>query len=285
MHSERSHGDDCVIILQSDEWYPRGLELGCPGRLRGADLNCKWPPSVVFIVCLNIGDNQANQSPQLERWDGSTVGLSVLGTVSWVCAPPPTSTISSLLILSCRCDCRVYRSSSTWTQLEKARQKEPLNLVHSIICSAALLSHSWEILNTLYDNQSTADRHKYHNGLKCLVRFAPNTNLSLISWLAESLEAELSAFHQEEVCVFFLKVGAYQLYLVVGVHSCCQALQMEPIGPVTECCAKCPPQHTFSSANHLWIVPPQRLAITPLLTRCLYKIQRNPSESHPVPLC
>lgn len=116
---------------------------------------------------------------------------------------PPTSTISSLLILSCWCDCRVYRSSSARTQLEKARQKAPLNLVHSIICSAALLSHSWEILNTLYDNESTADRHKYHNGLNCLVRFAPNTNLSLITWFAESLEAELLAFLQEQLCIFF----------------------------------------------------------------------------------
>lgn len=41
--------------------------------------------------------------------------------------------------------------------------------------------------------------------------------------------------------------------------------------------------HIFS-ANHLWIVPPQWSAIT-LLTPCLYKILRNPSESHPGRLC
>lgn len=72
--------------------------------------------------------------------------------------------------------CRVYRSWSTWTQLEKekVRQREPLNPAHSIICSVAVLSHSWEILNTLYDNESAGDRHKYlrqsAEGLKCLVR-------------------------------------------------------------------------------------------------------------------
>lgn len=34
--------------------------------------------------------------------------------------------------------------------------------------------------------------------------FAHNTNLSLISWLPESLETELSAFHQLDFFPFFL---------------------------------------------------------------------------------
>lgn len=136
----------------------------------------------MFIVCLNIGDNQANQSPQLERWDWGTVGLSGWHHVLGACTvlPPPSSLSSSLLLPSLSLSlgrlCRVYRSWSTWTQLEKEkeRQKEPLNLVHSIMCSVAVLSHSWEILNTLYDNKSAGDRHKYQRqsaeGWKCLVR-------------------------------------------------------------------------------------------------------------------
>ncbi len=134
----------------------------------------------MFIVCLNIGDNQANQSPQLERWDWGTVGLSgwhrVLGACT-VLPPLHPLLLSPLPSLSLGRLCRVYRSWSTWTQLEKekGRQKEPLNLVHSIICSVEVLSHSWEILNTLYDNESAGDRHKYQRqsaeGLKCLVHF------------------------------------------------------------------------------------------------------------------
>lgn len=135
----------------------------------------------MFIVCLNIGDNQANQSPQLERWDWGTVGLSGWHHVLSACTvlPPhtPSLPLSVALSLSLGRLCRVYRSWSTWTQLEKekGRQREPLNLVHSIICSVAALSHSWEILNTLYDNESAGDRHKYQRqsaeGLKCLVHF------------------------------------------------------------------------------------------------------------------
>lgn len=71
--------------------------------------------------------------------------------------------------------CRVFRSWSTWTQLEKGngRQTELLNPAHSIICSVAVLSYSWEILNALYDNENAGDGHKYQGqsteGLKCLV--------------------------------------------------------------------------------------------------------------------
>lgn len=89
---------------------------------------------------------------------------------------PPSPSHLLCVALSLGRVCRVCRSWSTWTQLEKkkGRQKEPLNLVHSIICSVAVLSHSWEILNTLYDNESAGDRHKYQRqsakGLKCLVR-------------------------------------------------------------------------------------------------------------------
>lgn len=69
----------------------------------------------------------------------------------------------------------------------------------------------------------------------------------------------------------------------------CQALQMERIGQTPllwlgdRLWCRGAQTHIFS-ANHLWIVPPRWSAIT-LLTPCLYRILRNPSESHPVLLC
>lgn len=140
----------------------------------------------MFIVCLNIGDNQANQSPQLERWDRGTVGLSGWHHVS---NPPPSTTpnLHSLLFLPplpLSCPLLGSRADSIiricpevcghiWKKVKETRG-ETVNLVHSIICSVAVLSYSWEILNTLYDNESAGDRHKYWRqsaeGLKCLVR-------------------------------------------------------------------------------------------------------------------
>lgn len=91
--------------------------------------------------------------------------------------------------------------------------------------------------------------------------FAHNTNLSLISLLGESLETELSAFHQwnfffspsRPVCDEVYRVshkglGNIQMPACIsGVRPCkWNLLAARPCyGCVTECGAKCP-KHTFS---------------------------------------
>lgn len=86
--------------------------------------------------------------------------------------------------------------------------------------------------------------------------FAHNTNLSLISWLPESLETELSAFHQRNFFFFPLSPSLQGLSVMRNIqeHSdiCmqlwCQAPQMKSVGPchclVAACGAKCS-KHTF----------------------------------------
>ena len=128
--------------------------------------------------------------------------------------------------------------------------------------------------------------------------FAHNTNLSLISWLLESLETELSAFHQRNFLFFFffflrrLSAMRYIAWHIKGSGNICVSARSSGVGPckwnllaarpccgwVTDCGAKWP-KHTFSPQItpelfflNDWPLPP------PLLTHCLYKIRRNPSE-------
>lgn len=101
--------------------------------------------------------------------------------------------------------------------------------------------------------------------------FAHNTNLSLISWLPESLETELSAFHQENFFFFFsfylrglslmkniksLHILRDKEYSDICVRFGYQALQMEAIGTMPllwlgdRLLCKVP-QTLIFSANHL----------------------------------
>ncbi len=134
---------------------------------------------VLCLLCVSILETIRRIKALSWRDRTEARWASLVGTMSSVlaqCFVPPSPSHLLSVALSLGRVCRVCRSWSTWTQLEKekGRQKEPLNLVHSIICSVAVLSHSWEILNTLYDNESAGDRHKYQRqsakGLKCLVR-------------------------------------------------------------------------------------------------------------------
>lgn len=121
---------------------------------------------VLCLLCVSILET-IRRIKALSWRDGTEARwASLAGTMSSVraqCFLPPLP--SSSLLLPCLaadsvvCTGPEVRGHS-WRK-RRGDRKEPLNLVHSIICSVAVLSHSWEILNTLYDNERAGDRHKY----------------------------------------------------------------------------------------------------------------------------
>lgn len=123
-------------------------------------------------------------------------------------------------------------------------------------------------------------------------RLVHNTKLSLISVLLESLGGGVISFSSVPMLFSPLSLSGmvYQLNPSNGAGIFRQ-LNADPLtSPANGAnwhnalvMAGWANAHILS-ANHLWIVPPQWSAIT-LLTPCLYKILRNPSESHPGLLC
>lgn len=139
----------------------------------------------MFIVCLNIGDNQANQSPQLEGWDWGTVGLS-----SWhhvLCSPFSRSLpfLPSFALSQSTLSCG-YVLKYANTAVKRAREAETDTKSSALVCYVATLSRSWETLNMLYGNERASDRHKYQSEWwRFEILFACDTNLSLLQIIAE----------------------------------------------------------------------------------------------------
>lgn len=119
---------------------------------------------VLCLLCVSILET-IRRIKALSWRDGTEARwASLVGTMSSVHAqffllPPSFPLLSSSLWCPVVCTGPEVHGHR-WRKRREDR-KEPVNLVHSIICRVAVLSHSWEILSTLSDNERAGERHKY----------------------------------------------------------------------------------------------------------------------------
>lgn len=136
---------------------------------------------VLCLLCVSILETISQIKALSWREGTEAQWASLVGTMSSVhaqCFLPLCLLSTSVSCLCCpvswpNLSCVQVLNVFTAEGRDRGDSKEPLNLVLSIICRMAVLSHSQEILNRLYDNEREGDSHKYQRssveGLKCLV--------------------------------------------------------------------------------------------------------------------
>lgn len=166
MQSERSHGNDCHYFAV--RWViPQKAVAGLSRLVERGWLELQMDAKCC-VYCVSQYWRQSGESKpsagEMRLRRGGPLGL----------APCPLCMhwFLPLVFLSgppCLCVTHLVPDSVVWTgpevrghswRVRRGDGREPLNLMHSIICSVSFLSH-WELLNTLDGNASVSDRHKY----------------------------------------------------------------------------------------------------------------------------